>query len=397
MTHSPIARGGQLVSLLAFCASAGSARAQAAFEDGEILSPAPETRLESVQTRVTAYSQRGRGYQSQAGPLDGAGSEQLRVLQPQAEFVLKQGQAVTHRLWVPVDVVSSASADAIDRHYAHPDVVSSASATNVAIEADYQLGIEPNREETYTGGVASHVEEPFHSWALSLGYRRSLAENNAALELTATQAFDWFDEFDLGGARSGRASRATSTASVSLSQLLSPTTAIAIASDVSLQHGELGNTWNTVPLEGGGRGLEELPGDRRRYTASCRLAQGLPWDAALSLQYRLYRDSWQVSAQTAEGRVRQRITPWVMLSANYRHHRQTAVYFFTERAPRERALRTADSDLAALSAQTLGGSVTFTASPRGLDSLVFDFGYEHYFRSDELTVEVLTWAFGIRF
>jgi hypothetical protein len=397
MTLASWLRGRRLAPLLACCGSAGVTRAEPAFDDGEILRRTPETRVESLQTRFTAYSQRGHGYQSQAGPLDGPGSEQLRVLQAQAEFVVEQGETLTHRLWVPVDIVTSASADAIDRHHAAPDVVSSASATNLAVEADYQLGIRASRDETYTAGVAAHVEEPFHSWALSLGYRRSLAENNAALELTAIQVFDWFDEFELGGSRAGRASRATSTLSLSLSQLLSPTTAIAFTGDVSLQHGELGNTWNTVPLEGGGRGLELLPGDRRRQAASVRFTQWLPWDAWLALQYRLYRDSWQVSAHSTEARVRQRLTPWLTLTANYRYHVQTGVSFFTTRSAEGAIHRSADSDLAELSAHTLGGGVTFTPSSRTIGSLFFDLGYDRYFRSDELTVEVLTWASGIRF
>jgi hypothetical protein len=386
-----------LVPLFASCASAVVARAEPAFDDGEILEPVRETRVESVNSRVTAYSQAGHGYQSQAGPLEGRGSEQLRVLQVQGEAVVAHGETFTHRLWVPIDIVSSASADAIDRHYADPDVVSSASATNVSVEADYQLDVRAGRDETYTAGAALHVEEPFNSWALSLGYRRSLADDNAVFELAVTQVFDWFHAFELGGARVGRATRATSAVSVSLSQLLSPTTAVAIAGDVGIQRGELGNTWNTVPLEQGGRGLEFLPEDRRRYAVSGRLSQWLPWDAALALQYRFYRDSWRVTAHSTEARLRQRLAPWLMLSANYRYHRQSGAYFFATRAAGTARYRTADSDLAELTAHTLGGSVTFAPTLRALDSIYFDVGYDRYFRSDELTVEVTTCATGIRF
>jgi len=44
-------------------------------------------KIESIDTRVTAFEQYGYGYQSQAGPLLGPGSEHLTVLEPQVEVV----------------------------------------------------------------------------------------------------------------------------------------------------------------------------------------------------------------------------------------------------------------------------------------------------------------------
>jgi hypothetical protein len=400
MMRGPWLRSVPLATFVATLPCATSARVERAFDDDEILAPKTrdaEPKLKSMQTRVTAYFQQGQGYQSQAGPVDDAGSEQLQVWQAQSELVLQPNEAITHRLWVPVDVVSSASADAIDRHYSHPDVVSSASATNFSLEADYRLGLQVGRDETYSTGVAVHVEEPFNSWALALGYQRTLADDNATFELNVTEVFDWFHEFEVGGARVGRASRSTTNISLSLSQLLSPSTAIAVAGDMSLQHGELGNTWNTVPLEGGGRGLELLPPSRLRCASSVRLAQWLPWDAALSLQYRFYRDTWEVTAHSAEVILRQRLLRWLTIAASYRHHRQSGVYFFTRRSITAIGHRSADSDLAELSAQTLGGTLTLALSRPASGSIFFDLGYDHYFRSDELTVEVATWATGIRF
>ena len=71
--------------------------------------------LESVTTRVSGFDQFGHGYQAQGGPTPTSpGSERLTVFEPQAEVVISQGDRITHRLWIPVDVVTNASPDAID-------------------------------------------------------------------------------------------------------------------------------------------------------------------------------------------------------------------------------------------------------------------------------------------
>ena len=329
---------GTLACFLATAQAAG----QPTFRDSEVLRQKPRFELELAQTRITAYSQRGYGYQSQAGPPSGPGSQALQVLEAQAEFVVHQGDHLTHRLWVPVDVVTSASTNANDRYYATPDVISTASAQNVAKEADYQLIVQPNHTETYSGGIGFHAEEPFGSWVLSFGYRRSLAEDNATLALNVSQVLDWFNKFALGGRKDGRASRTTTSASASLSQLLSTTTIATLGADIGLQHGELSNTWNTVPLVPGGRALERLPAGRMRESATLRLAQWLPWNGALGLTYRFYADSWDVVAHSFEAELRQRAASWLTLSANVRFHRQTAVEFFTVRSHEDgRIARTA--------------------------------------------------------
>jgi len=391
-------RLGYAAGALACCFLTGSARAgEPTFEDSEVLEPKPRLELELAQTRVSAYSQRGYGYQSQAGPLGGPGSETLHVLQVQGEFVLRQGDHLTHQLWVPVDVVTSASANANDRYYATPDVISTASAQNVAKEADYQLSIRPNHVETYSGRVGFHAEEPFGSWVISFGYQRLLADDNATLGLNVSQVLDWFNTFALGGKRNGRASRATTSASASLSQLLSTTTIVAFGADVSLSHGLLSNSWNTVPLEAGGRQLELLPADRQRVSATLRLAQWLPWNGALGVSYRLYGDSWHVLAHSVEAELRQRAASWLTLAATYRYHRQTGVEFFTIRAPVAARYASADSDLAALGARTLGGYATVSLPTRAFGVLFYSLGYDRYVRTDHLEVDVATWASGFRF
>ena len=378
--------------------AAAAAGEPAAYDDSDVLEERQRVRVERVETRITAYDQKGLGYQSQAGPLEGPGSQTLHVLQGQAELVIQQGEQLTHRLWVPVDVVTSASADAIDHYYPEkPDVISRASAQNVASQVEYNLSVRADDVTTWTGGVAFHHEENFLSWMLSLEYERSFADDNATLSVAMNQVLDWFDAFALGGKRAGRASRSSTNLNFGFSQLLSASTLASVSYGLTLQRGELSNTWNSVPTSSGGRAREFLPRERERHAASVGLQQYLPWRAALKLGYRLYGDDWESTAHTLEAALHQRFGTSLLLGVNYRFHRQTAVSFYTERAAPETPYITADSDLSALVTHTFGGDATLLLPTRRFGTLFLTCAYDRYFRSDELRVNVATWASGFRF
>src|SRR5258708_30312521 len=100
--------------------------------------------VESVTTRNTSFDQRGHGYQSQAGPRLGPGSERTTILEPQLEIDATQGDRLKHRFWVPVDVITAASPDAIDQTPASVDVVSRASHHNLAGTTDWAATYKAN-------------------------------------------------------------------------------------------------------------------------------------------------------------------------------------------------------------------------------------------------------------
>jgi hypothetical protein len=384
-------------ALVAALSGLPRASAEEAFRDEDVLNDRPYVEVERVQTRITAFDQKGFGYQSQAGPIAGPGSETLHVLQAQGEFVMRQGDNVTHRVWVPVDVVTSASANAIDSYYSEPDVISTASAQNIGAQVEYQVAVAASPDTTFTGGAAAHYEENFLSWLFSFGYERSLADDNATFGVNVNQVLDWFDAFNLGGYRAGRATRTSTNLNTTLSQLLSPSTVVSFGYGLTIQYGELSNTWNTVPTQSGERVSEELPRQRARHALALSFAQWLPWHAALTGGFRAYADDWGSRAGSVEGALRQSFGPLFLLGANVRYHHQRAVSFFTTRAPPGRTIVTADSDLGAFDAVTLGGDAELTLPTRRYGVLFLSFGYDHYFRSDELRVNVATWASGFRF
>jgi hypothetical protein len=153
-----------------------------------------------------------------------------------------------------------------------------------------------------------------------------------------------------------------------------------------------------VPLASGMLGPELLPHLRHRHAFVGRLAQSLPWNGVVKGAYRFYVDDWGVLAHTLELDLYQRVLRWFYLKVDWRYHVQTAPGFWTLAASDTATARTADSDLAAFSAQTFG----FLAAadiplPTGVRVLHVDFGYEHYFRTNGLRANIYTCSAGFRF
>ncbi|HVW27540.1 MAG TPA: DUF3570 domain-containing protein [Polyangiaceae bacterium] len=367
--------------------------------DEDILGrPGHALRIQSIDTRITAFEQQGYGYQSQAGPLLGPGSEHLTVLEPQLQVIATQGPRLTHRIYVPVDIVTAASPDATDKYRNKVDAISSASRVNFAGTLEWAVTYKTDPATDVTAVVGLHLEEPFRSWHAGMSASHSFADGDTVISGTLLAVYDWFDHFDILGFRSGRTARSTDTGSVGLTQILTPETIVNASYGLTVQRGELGNTWNVVPLASGKYGPELLPKERVRQALVGRLAQYLPWNGALRLYYRAYWDDWGIVAHSAEVTLLQRLAPFVYVAGLYRFHHQTGADFFTTLAPLEQSLRTADSDLALLDSHTIGGKLVFDVPLRGeIRVLHMDLGYERYFRTNDLQMNVLTWATGYRF
>ncbi len=356
--------------------------------------------IDAVKVRLNAFDQRGQGYQSQASKsVLGPGSERLTVFEPQLEVTARQGAHLHHRLAVPIDVVTSASADALDR--TRVDTISSASRHNEAGTIDWTSTYDMDSDTQTSLRGALHLEEDFRSWLSGIGIRRAFGSGATSLAANLLEVYDWFDRFDIRGYRSGRANRATTTATLGFTQLVTATTAFNVNYGYTLQLGELGNTWNSVPLGpslGSVRGPELLPDTRSRHALVGRVSQYLPWNGALRLSYRLYGDDWGLAAHSIESQLSQRLHRSLYVAGLIRYHIQTAVDFYTQLASVPLSFRNADSDLESFHAWSLGGKIVWDIGPLAdLRGLHFDVGAETYARSNGLTVNVVTWETGYRF
>ena len=362
--------------------------------DAEVLGPPPASfAIESAEVRFAHFDQRGHGYQSRAGPIAGRGSERLWVEAPQLEVIARQGEHLRHRVEVPVDIVTAASPDAID-------VVSSASRSNEAASVDWTMTYEPRPSESVFVRNGFHAEENLRSWNVGLGASRSLAEDNTTIEGSLHLVLDWFEPYELDGELAGGAARSTANLNLGLTQLLSPTTIGHLGYGGSIQDGELGNTWNTVPVVAGAptpaRIQESLPGRRSRHAILGGIAQWLPWSGAAHGSYRFYVDDWGAQAHTLELELHQRLSSFSRLVVRYRGHVQEGVSFFVTDARPGSARFTADSDLESFTAHAFGFKAVFELPDAWSRRVRFDLGAERYARSNDLRVVVYSVGMELR-
>jgi hypothetical protein len=168
---------------------------------------------------------------------------------------------------------------------------------------------------------------------------------------------------------------------------------------ITVMEGTLGNTWNSVPLASGGRGAELLPTMRTRHALVARASQWLPWNGALRLYYRFYADDWGIVAHSMEAQLMQRLLPELYIGGYYRFHTQTGASFFTTLAPEDWTLRVADSDLGPFDSHTVGGKAVLDLPLRSgmVRAIHLELALESYVRTNDLRMDIVSWATGFRF
>jgi hypothetical protein len=361
--------------------------------------PDPGWALERFATRFGVFQQDGApgGFQSQAGPTDRhrPGSEQTWIFQPILFARIRQDARIHHEVYIPVDVVSAASTDALD-------VVSSASRENEAVSLDIYSTVEADADTRYTLHWGGHVEEPLRSATLGYAVSRDLADDNAVVSVSFDGIVDFADQVQFTGYDPGMTTRFTGTVNASLSQLLSPTTIAAVSYGLTGQTGLLQTPWNSVPIEGGDRVGDLFPHTRLRHAFVGRLAQAIPDSRTfIAAQYRLYVDDFGVIAHTPEASVTQYLGDDFSLRVSYRFHTQNAARFWTSLLPAGFDLdrpHTADSDLAALDAQEVGGVLRWYYDHSGAltsRSNYLEASYYHYERTNGLYVNLISLGWGI--
>lgn len=360
--------------------------------DDAILGRAEEgPRIDDFRLRLTAYAQDGHGYQSQAGTVAGPGSERALIIQPALSIGIRQSPRIRHEVVIPIDIVSAASANALD-------VISHASAVNEAIGVEVTSRFEVTPDDQLMTHVAWHEEEPFGSGAFALGYTHSMADDNATLGISGQATYDRFDFLQPNGERHGRRNRTALNGNLSFSQLLSPTTVFDASYGLTFQEGLLQTSYNSVPLNDGvSRTPEVFPHSRTRNAVQARVAQHIPdTHTTLRAAYRYYWDSFSLSAHTTELEIHQYLAPRFIARGSYRYYTQTGVDFFGTALPTSfspLSARTSDSDLAPFHANEFGLRLVWLA--RGHSAL--DVSYFYYRRDNDFSANVFSFGYGEAF
>ena len=380
-----------LALLLALVLSSGGSTARAQQDDAA----SGDWTLERFAARFALFHQAGLGLQSQAGPeRHGRGTEEAWIFNPILYGRLRHDRIVTHDIYLPVDIVSAASVDALD-------AVSSASRENEAFDLEVFSTIEDGPDRRFTVHWGGHIEEPLRAVYFGLGTQIDLADDNAVLSISADGIVDIFDPVQFTGYDPGLDERTTLSINASLSQLLSPTTVVMLAYGLTGQVGTLETTWNSVPSEGADRIGDYFPERRLRHAVSLRLTQAIPDSRTFAAtSYRFYADDFGILAHTADLTLTQYLGDELWLRAGYRFHTQTAAYFWTplfQTTRRREEYRTADSDLAAFDAHELTGAVRWFYDRRGAlttSASWIELSYAHYLRTNDYSANVVSIGWG---
>jgi len=359
--------------------------------------------LEDLRFRFTLFDQRGRGYQSQAGPLRGPGSERLLVYQPTGSFRIRgRDDRIAHNVALTFDVVTAASPDALD-------AVSSASRTNEAGTLDVTTTFESNDRSRWSANYGVHIEEHWRTGFGGLGYAAGLLNNQVWVSSAINFVGDSFDGVDPNGDNSGpQQQRYALNHNVSITSIVSRTTVASLSYGFTAQWGTLFNTWNSVYVESsepcvtdsscGTRIGERFPGERFRHALGGQLNQHIARTrSTFKFGYRYYRDNFGLQAHTGSLYAYQYLVPdRLYLRAFYRLHWQTGVDFYTTAIADEDSaipLRTADSDLGSYWAHHAGGKLVFNiVAPNSTTAVPQNIAvdYSRYQRTTGLSINMFS-------
>ena len=155
--------------------------------------------------------------------------------------------------------------------------------------------------------------------------------------------------------------------SLSLSQILTRNAILGFNYELLTDQGYLANPYRKIrylsPGVGEGFTLADqvYPNTRTSHAASLQLKYYLPWRAAISGQYRYYRDTWGILAHTAELDYTRPVGKHWIFDGSLRYYRQGAADFYSDLFPRAdyQNFMGRDRELAAFHSYTVGAGASY--------------------------------------
>lgn len=223
---------------------------------------------------------------------------------------------------------------------------------------DQGLGDDTRAAATYY--FSQEVDYRSQSGTLSL--TRELFQKNLTLSLRGQYILDHVGEITATNALVERV-KETHHATLTVSQILSPTTTLRVGGDGMRNLGFLSNPYRRKAIpRAGSAALDTLaevhPDERWRQSAWIELAQYLKGlEGSVTLGYRYYWDDWSLEAHTVQITLNKYVSPDWVLSPEYRYYIQTGAYF--HETPGKDGFHTEDYKLMPLESHSVGGEVTW--------------------------------------
>lgn len=378
--------------------------------DPTLAKPKRKSKVDRAGARLAFFHQDGTGYQSRAGETRGPGDEEIYVYQGMGAIGIQTGDRLRNDIVFALDIVTAASPDALD-------ATTSASRETEAGDMRVTTTFAATPKDTIRFLYGPHAEEHWWGGRVGVGYQRSLADDNATIDVNVIEILDYFDDLHEDGKDTGEVNRWTTSANLGYTQILSPTTLASASYGFTFQTGRLDTSWNSVPLidqtptdpliddRVAGRIREDFPNKRLRHAFAGQLLQHIPRSrSTVRLGYRYYFDDVSLQAHTANVAWYQWLGARTYARLGYRFHHQTGVDFFTTGVrPGDFELGspvTADSDLAPFFAHEVAGKLVVYVRPPGSAKgpvQFLDLGYLRYWRSNDLKVDMMSLGYGGNF
>jgi hypothetical protein len=360
-------------------------------------------------------------YQSGKGGkqvYDGTGDQSLTLYEP----VLYINSQIDHNTSffgsVVFDALSSASAKAFDSGTGASgggggggedgeggeggDGLFAGWQTRVGADAGYSKRV---GAWAFTPTAGFSHELSYNSLHGGLNVQRFFFEDNFVVSAGgfhySDEANPWVWGLGAPGKFAGFKKKTTNSLNASVTQLLSENSLVLAGLSYTSQSGFLEGTRNTVSTGTvTQRGMESLPGSRDKWTANARYVRSLAPDLAFHLDYRYYRDSWDIRANTWEpSLVFAYSEEKGLVRLLYRRYSQTAAKYYADRFSGVQKFMTSDSDLQKFSANEYGLQYDYTWEPEDADATVWSLGGTavYYKRSNDLAALVFQAALKAKF
>jgi hypothetical protein len=165
--------------------------------------------------------------------------------------------------------------------------------------------------------------------------------------------------------------------SLALSQILTRNAILGFNYELLTDQGYLANPYRKIRYLSPGQGVgftladQVYPDTRTSHAASGQLKYYLPYRAALTGQYRFFRDTWGIVAHTAELGYTHPVRKHFILDGSLRYYRQGAADFYSDLFPRAnyQNFMGRDRELAAFHSITIGAGGSWQFAVPGVPSL----------------------------
>lgn len=259
-----------------------------------------------------------------------------------------------------VDMVSSASID----------VVTQASPYKESRQ-EYSLGTSLLRGDTLMGlDYINSRESDYTSDTLSIGMAHDLFDKNMTFNLRVARSWDMVGNNN--DPAFGWKDFNRTVYSTGITQSLTPRWLIQFNYEATADEGFINNPYRSAITSDGGLGglvPENYPDARTGHAWAVRTSYGIPSASSgegpggiigsVQLDYRYYRDSFDVQSQTGKISLQGYFSADWLLGVFYQYYRQGAASFYGDRVPSNQFYKARDKELSQYRDHWVGASVKF--------------------------------------